>query len=126
MYKRSPQKQAQYVRNYRIARFKQRYEVFLHYGLECAACREKDLDVLSIDHIFNDGAAHRLSLSPSGPKTHNHRGGDRMYRWLVTNGFPEGFQTLCMNCNWSKFRNGGVIPAKRIKRGSKLHKLGQS
>ncbi len=25
-----------------------------------------------------------------------------MYRWLIRNGFPEGFQTLCMPCNSSK------------------------
>lgn len=25
-----------------------------------------------------------------------------MYRWLIKNGFPEGFQTLCWPCNRSK------------------------
>jgi hypothetical protein len=25
-------------------------------------------------------------------------------------GYPEGFQVLCMNCNWGRYRNGGVCP----------------
>jgi hypothetical protein len=25
-----------------------------------------------------------------------------MYRWLGDNGFPKGFQTLCLSCNDSK------------------------
>jgi hypothetical protein len=31
---------------------------------------------------------------------------------LCKNGFPKGFQTLCMNCNWGKYRNGGQCPHK--------------
>jgi ribosomal protein L40E len=33
-----------------------------------------------------------------------------LYRWLVKNGFPAGFQVLCRNCNWGKHANDGVCP----------------
>jgi hypothetical protein len=28
----------------------------------------------------------------------------------VKQGFPDGFQTLCFNCNVGKYKNGGVCP----------------
>jgi hypothetical protein len=28
--------------------------------------------------------------------------GSQFYLWLIRNGFPDGFQTLCMPCNQSK------------------------
>ena len=31
-------------------------------------------------------------------------------KWLKDNGYPSGFQVLCMNCNHAKYRNGGVLP----------------
>ncbi len=31
-------------------------------------------------------------------------GGNAIYHWLVVNGFPPGFQTLCGPCNRSKGR----------------------
>jgi len=30
-----------------------------------------------------------------------------MYKWLVANDFPPGFQVLCANCNMAKDRPGG-------------------
>lgn len=30
------------------------------------------------------------------------RGGSNFYPWLIKNGFPSGFQTLCGPCNASK------------------------
>ena len=72
-------------------------EVLTHYGplgiLGCCweECNVTDLDMLSLDHINNDGAQHRKKL---GPKV---TGGEKMYRIVKRNGFPEGFQTLCMN-----------------------------
>lgn len=92
--------------------------VFGYYGLECAACLESDFDVLTIDHINNNGASHRKEIATQsgirGP------GGHRLYHWLKRNSFPVGFQTLCQNCNVAKHKNGGTVPLRRIKRGSKL------
>lgn len=68
-------------------------------GYVCACCGETEEAFLSIDHVNNDGAAHR--------KTMDRR---KIYKWLARNGFPDGFQVLCMNCNHGKARNGGVCP----------------
>lgn len=76
--------------------------VFNHYGAKCACCGESEPLFLAIDHVENDGHLHRKK---NGKSTHNN-----IYGWLVRNGFPLGFQTLCMNCNHGKHRNGGVCP----------------
>ncbi len=72
--------------------------VFEHYGKECACCGENIQQFLTIDHIEGGGETHRKLI------------GRKINRWLVTNNFPEGFQTLCFNCNWGKHINGGVCP----------------
>jgi hypothetical protein len=70
--------------------------VYRHYGgYQCARCPENDPDVLTIDHIHDNGAAHRKELK-------NH-GGSTMCTWLIKNGFPPGYQILCRNCNWRKY-----------------------
>ena len=81
-----------------------RKQVFAAYGgHRCACCGETEPMFLSIDHIDNDGAELRRN------GTHG-RGGTAFYQWLRKNGFPSGFQVLCMNCNQGKHRNGGVCP----------------
>lgn len=63
----------------------------------CQGCNEKRLNFLAIDHINNDGYEHRK----------NQGKGVKIYRWLKKNNYPEGYQVLCHNCNWSKHANGG-------------------
>jgi hypothetical protein len=75
-------------------------EVFNHYGGSCVCCGESILDFLAMDHIDNDGAEHRKEAKITG--------GIRMYYWLKRNNFPNNFQVLCHNCNWSKHANGGT------------------
>jgi hypothetical protein len=70
-------------------------KVFGHYGRVCVCCGTTEN--LSIDHLEGDGAAHRTELFGS-----RNAAGTRMYLWLVRNGFPEGFQVLCLPCNQSK------------------------
>ena len=55
---------------------------------QCILCGEDRVPALVIDHINGSGAEHRKQL-----KTNN------IYRWLISNSFPEGFQTLCANCH---------------------------
>jgi len=74
-------------------------------GYVCACCGETEKKFLSIDHINNDGAEFRRRIG--GKRT---AAGYHTYRWLVLNGFPEGFQVLCMNCNHGKRMNKGVCP----------------
>lgn len=91
----------------RAKRQKNRDLVFAHYGESCACCGEAERMFLSIDHIANDGAVHRRSL-----KGQIGKGGSSFFDWLVRTSFPDGFQTLCRNCNWGKHANGGVCPHK--------------
>ena len=72
--------------------------VFDHYGHMCKCCGETIRQFLTIDHINNDGAEHRKSITSD------------LYTWLIKNNFPDTFQTLCHNCNTGKHRNGGVCP----------------
>jgi hypothetical protein len=68
-----------------------RVVVFQHYGWTCACCGSSDR--LTIDHVNGDGREHRKQIGTSSR---------HYYRWLVANGFPDGFQTLCLPCNNSK------------------------
>lgn len=67
-----------------------------HYGWVCACCGSTER--LQIDHIKGDGAEHRRELFGRA----RGNGSARFYRWLIRQGFPEGYQTLCLSCNSSK------------------------
>ena len=73
-------------------------DVLTHYGpngvLGCSwdGCGISDIDVLTLDHVRDDGAQHRKQVAS----------GSALYRWLKKNGYPSGFQTLCMNHQWKK------------------------
>jgi hypothetical protein len=94
---------------------KLRVEVMAAYGgPRCACCGESEEKFLSIDHVNNDGAEHRRNI---GYGEGNGKGASgRTLVWLKRNGFPEGFQVLCMNCNFGKQRNGGVCPHQECHR----------
>lgn len=68
-----------------------RQDIFNAYGKQCACCGESQKEFLTIDHINGDGAKHR-----------RERNGSNLYVWLRQNDYPEGFQTLCWNCNCAK------------------------
>jgi hypothetical protein len=76
-----------------------RAQVFAHYGQACACCGRSDQ--LTIDHVNGDGDTHRRELFGK-----SRAGGVRFYAWLVRQGFPPGYQTLCHPCNTSK--GGGL------------------
>jgi hypothetical protein len=80
--------------------------VFDFYGRECACCGAAEH--LSIDHIDGDGRAHRLALF-------GRDAGSTMqfYVWLIDNGFPDGYQTLCRRCNASKGQSAACRIAHR-------------
>jgi len=82
---------------------KRRFEVLSHYSVgepRCARCGFTDLRALCIDHINGDGAQHRRE-TPNASKD--------IYSWLKKNNYPEGFQVLCMNCNWIKRSENGEL-----------------
>lgn len=70
-----------------------RLTVLTYYGggrPACISCNELRLPCLSIDHIKYIGN-HSERKSPI-----------LLYRRLIKENFPEGFQTLCMNCQFIK------------------------
>lgn len=90
----------------KTARAKLKATVFAHYGGTCCACcGETEPMFLTLDHIDNDGAAFRRKIAGS-----RLAAGYTTYRWLAKNGFPPGFQVLCMNCNHGKRMNNGICP----------------
>lgn len=80
---------------------KLRFDVLMRYSngnMICANCGESHREFLEIDHINGGGKEHKRTRTVS------------LYRWLQINGYPEGFQVLCSNCNIKK-----VKVAARIK-----------
>lgn len=75
--------------------YRKRDLVFGHYGRHCACCGEATPEFLTIDHVNNNGAEHRRTDAKGS-----------LYYWLVKQGFPSGFQTLCWNCNCAKGKYG--------------------
>ncbi len=73
-------------------------EAALHrYGQRCARCGFEDARALQIDHVENDGAAERAVLGGQ------HFSGWKFYAVLEKRGWPDGYQTLCANCNLIKY-----------------------
>jgi len=76
-------------------------EIYAAYGgAKCNCCGETELKFLTVDHINNDGAAHRKITGI----------GNNFFLWLRKNNFPSGFQILCFNCNCGKNVNKGICP----------------
>lgn len=74
------------------------------YGGQCACCGEQEPTFLAIDHVNNDGNTQRSELG---------QGSFKIYRWLKNQGYPDGYQVLCHNCNYAKHVRG-VCPHKEV------------
>jgi len=86
-----------FLRRQTVSRQRMKKEILEHYSngvARCAHCRGEDLVVLCLDHVNDDGAYHRRTLGIHG--------GYETYRRLKRDGFPEGYQVLCYNCNMRK------------------------
>jgi hypothetical protein len=96
-YGKRPEVKAQRRKSMNAAHLALKIDTFIHYSggyyPSCNCCSENSLDFLTLDHINNDGAAHR--------KEHKLKGA-KIYYWLKSRGYPSGFQVLCWNCNASK------------------------
>ena len=72
---------------------------------KCACCGESETAFLALDHIANNGSAHRAEVfgkrRTNGPKFYIHLRDDK----------PEGIQVLCANCNMGKAVRG-ICPHK--------------
>lgn len=89
-------------------RAKLKISVLTYYGngkCACVRCGESRTACLSIDHIDGNGAEERR----------NDLKGKSLYSYLHKRGFPLGYQTLCMNCQWVKrFENNEQKKIKKI------------
>ena len=89
-YEQKHKRQVEWEKEYYV---KARDEALTHYGkgkLACVRCGYTDVRALSIDHIDGRGHEHRKLIK------------GYIGRWLKKNNYPEGYQTLCMNCQWIK------------------------
>lgn len=92
---------------YRVAKYRYRLKVKMRamalYAdpVRCQHCGFDKIDALCLDHVENNGAAHRKEINVK------HRGcsptaGTRIYEYIQKNGKVEGLQVLCANCNLMK------------------------
>jgi hypothetical protein len=90
----------------RIKRDLIKRSVLQHYSpeLKCVMCGNSDIRVLSIDHIHGGGSNHYRNLRSQGTT---------LYRWLIKNDYPEGYQVLCMNCNFIKAHENHEYTGKK-------------
>lgn len=70
-------------------------KVVKHYSqgsMNCKCCGESNIHFLTIDHV----------VPLNGPRVDI---GSGFYRRLVKEGFPDGYQVFCYNCNLGKRKN---------------------
>ncbi len=72
-------------------------------------CGETHEAFLAIDHVNEDGAAHRRELGMIPGKGFSST---KFFRWLRDKGYPQDgrFQVLCHNCNFAKSHYPGGCP----------------
>lgn len=100
-------------------RFHARVEVLNLLGGKCAYCSEREPRYLQIDHVHNDGQAHRKEIASRRTNTLEKAQGlwpAEVKRHIEK--YPGSLQVLCANCNCSKNGNGGVpfVPDKFTRR----------
>lgn len=78
-----------------------KHSVIAGYGGHCVCCGESEIGFLTLDHVGNDGNAHRRAIGGTS---------DDVYRWAIANEFPSALQCLCFNCNMGRQHNGGICP----------------
>lgn len=92
----------------RTSRLRLKSLVFAAYGGKCSCCGETGVEFLTVDHVANDGAAHRKLMRDAGK-----RGSGDIYRYARDNNYPASLQLLCWNCNMSKRLGRGVCAHQR-------------
>jgi hypothetical protein len=98
-----------YTSQQRERRQRLKLEALVAYGgAICTCCAERHTEFLTIDHINEDGAAHRrqLALDRGWNTDARSMAGSQMYFWLKQNNYPSGFRVLCFNCNFAKSHGG--------------------
>lgn len=73
--------------------------VIKHYSnstMQCNCCGEFHIEFLQIDHIDCGKLLYSKNKRP------HKLYGLKLYKWLIKNNFPKGYQVLCANCNFAK------------------------
>jgi len=86
----------------RQLRVLKRKKVIEHFGGKCELCGLVDDEVMTVDHIWDDGAEHRKQVKATV-----------VLDWLIKNDYPPGYRLLCFNCNHKAhqvFRQTGNPP----------------
>lgn len=73
------------------------------YGGKCVCCGETEPKFLTLDHVNNDGAAHRRVIRKAN-----------IHYWIIKNDYPDNIQIMCWNCNSGRALNNGICPHKLI------------
>lgn len=104
---KNPSKHTMFMRSYHPKYVKQlKTEVLTHYGkgsLACLCCGVNKLQFLTLDHI--DGRTKE-------EKKNIKKRGWQYLQYLKSHGYPQGYQTLCWNCNSGRSLNKGICPHK--------------
>jgi hypothetical protein len=98
-WREQPDTRERQIANRRGQRLADKVEGLRRYGGVCVCCGEDDVRFLTFDHIDGGGKQHRAEI-----------GSRVLAAWLRRNGYPEGFQVLCWNCNSGRHFNGGICP----------------
>lgn len=92
---------------HRRSRLKLRLEVLTAYSTGkpiCRCCGEDDPRFLTLDHVNDDGGAHRKAMREAKVRD--------FYQYLKMAGFPQepALAVGCANCNLGRSWNGGLCP----------------
>jgi len=71
--------------------------VIAAYGNTCTCCSESTFEFLTLEHLNNDGAAHRAKVGKNG---------QAQLLDIKKRGFPAEYTVLCFNCNLAKGIHG--------------------
>ena len=90
-------------------RKRDREKVLNYYGNVCCRCGFDDPRALTIDHENQRGNEHKSS---GGKRLTSYQ----LCRWLVANKFPEGFRTLCANCQFIVYHEytDGIFHRRKV------------
>jgi hypothetical protein len=83
---------------YLKSKAKLKINVFTKLGMQCKCCLSTDMKFFTVDHVHGGGNLDRQK-----------RAHDTLYRQILLmdeNEMRENYQTLCIKCNWGKWRYG--------------------